>query len=917
MDDKSARETLMLIDGYGLIYRSYFAFISRPLLDPQGNNVSAIYGFFRSIFALLKEYKPNYLVVAMDSRTPTFRHEAYADYKATRDKTPQDLQAQIPVIESILERVGASCIRYDGYEADDIIATASKHCMEEDVHCLIVSNDKDLLQLVDDQGNISALRYEKGGYAEYTAKQVLESLEVRPEQITDYLALLGDASDNIPGVKGIGKKGAADLLRTYGSIDEIYKHLDELTPANRKKLEEGYASAMVSKELVTLKQLDSIACRQMGTPVQQLQWDQAVSDFEKIGAKSLAQEVGGNPGTVIRHDVRTGNEESPLNLALSLGLQGKGSYNVVTSLSELDDVIAAVQRAGTFAFDVETDNIDEMKANVVGCSCAVEPKSAWYIPLQAEGKQVLPAEEVKRKLKSILEDSNLRMIGQNAKYDCKVLGRWGIRCTCLYFDTMVAAWLLDAGSGSYGMDLLAEKYLGYIPVAYKDVVGKGAVFSDVPLKEACDYAAEDADVTFRLWVLFSKLLSTKKLDSVMHDIEMPVEQILIDMELAGIRLLPELLQEYSRELQKELKTIESTIYDICGKEFNIHSTKQLQTVLFEERGLKPIKKTKTGFSTDTSVLELLALEDEVPEKILSHRVLSKLKSTYVDTLPMLIHADTGRIHTSYTQTGTATGRLSSRNPNLQNIPIRTEAGRKIRKAFVPAQGCSFISADYAQIELVVLAHLADDPGLKDAFTQGTDVHRHTASLIFQVPLDRVSPQQRRAAKTINFGVMYGMSSFRLARELSIPRKQADEFIEAYFSRYSGIKQFIGKTIAEVEKKGYATTLMGRIRPIPTITSRNKMEKSAAERIAVNTPIQGTAADIMKMAMIRIHRRLEDQSLKAKMLLQIHDEIILEVPEEELETVSSLVRGEMEQAVSLSVPLKVSIEIGSSWGDMHE
>ncbi len=896
MADKDNRQHLMLIDGYGLIYRSYFAFINRPLTDSEGTNVSAVFGFFRSLFSLIQEHRPERIVVAMDSRVPTFRHELYAEYKAQRDRTPEDLHEQIPVIESILDKTGIQRLSIDGYEADDVIATVATDCASAGYACTIVSNDKDLLQLVDDEGRITALRYEKNMYVTYTAETVRQRFSVSPEQIVDYLSIVGDSSDNIPGIKGIGEKGAVQLLQQFCSFEGIKAGLPELTGAKRKKIEEGFEAVRLSRDLVTLRYIEALGSTQPGTEVDHIRWDQAVEDFDRIGAKSLIQQTG---------ESRRQEPQAE-----------QGVYTGVTSTEELTRVIEQVKKAGCFAFDVETDNIDEMHARLAGCSIALEAGRAWYIPLICQGAEMLPEDQLKASLKSVLEDESLTCIGQNLKYDMKVLHRWGITVRCSIFDTMIAAWLLDSGSGSYGMDALAERYLGYRPIPYSDVVEKGGTFTDVPFDRAVTYAAEDADVTFRLYEVFAQLLKEQQLERVMYELEMPVEMLLAEMELAGITLLPDKLKEYSRELEGQLSEIESQVFDLCGREFNIHSTKQLQQVLFEQRGLTPVKKTKTGFSTDTSVLEALADQDEVPRLILDHRVLAKLKSTYVDTLPELIHPETGRIHTSYTQTGTATGRLSSRNPNLQNIPIRTEAGRRIRKAFVPRPGCRFVSADYAQIELVILAHLADDPGLKEAFVKGLDVHSHTASLIFQTPLEEITSQQRRVAKTINFGVMYGMSSFRLSRELGIPRNQADQFIEAYFARYSGIRQFIDTVVKEAEESGSVKTLMGRVRRIPAITSKNRMERLGAQRVAVNTPIQGTAADIMKLAMVRIARRLETEALESAMLLQIHDEIILEVPDAEVPRVKQLLQEEMEQTVELSVPLHVSIEEGMSWGDMH-
>ena len=564
-------------------------------------------------------------------------------------------------------------------------------------------------------------------------------------------------------------------------------------------------------------------------------------------------------------------------------LARKGTYTLITDLQTLDEWLSRIREAGRFAFDSETDSLDALKARPVGFSFAVESGEACYVPLRGPEGPVLDEEEVRRRLKPVLEDSSLELIAQNAKYDYKVLKRWGLTLSSLAFDTMVAGWLLDTTANSFGLDELARSYLGYTTVHYADLFpdhGRGRdypPFYEVPLETAADYAAEDADITFRLYTVFEPLLAERGFDRLFYDLELPLVPVLAEMELRGIRIDTDMLAAYSRELDGLLASIEEEIYELCGREFNIASTKQLQEVLFVERKLKPVKKTKTGYSTDVAVLQELAREDPVPEKVLRHRLLSKLRSTYVDALPKLVNPETGRLHTHFTQTGTATGRLSSKDPNLQNIPIRDEEGRRIRTAFVPADGWVFVSADYSQIELVVLAHLSGDPGLTRAFREGKDVHRETGALIFGVPAEEVTSAQRRIAKTINFGVMYGMSSFRLSRELNISRDEAERFIEAYFRTYPNIKSFVEETVRQAETHGAVRTLLGRERPLPDITSRNRTVKSGAERIAVNTPIQGTAADIVKRAMLRVSRRLAAEGGGGRILLQVHDELILEAP----------------------------------------
>jgi len=969
---------LYLLDGYNLIYRSYFAFFRRPLRNPQGRNSSAIFGFYRSLLSLFHERRPALFALVLDSRTPTFRHELFPEYKATRQKTPEDLRAQIPVIEEIALALGVPTLRADGFEADDVMASLARACREEGRPCFVVSGDKDLLQIVG--GETKILRPDKGGFREMGPREVYEDWGVRPEQIVDYLALAGDSSDNVPGAKGIGEKTAAALLSQFGDLDALYSRLEEVkSPSQRARLQESRDQVLLSRRLVTLREDVPLPGGPGSLVLPPLRGKEAAPLFLQEGMRTLAEELSGQGAAPGETGRGTDGEAGPAGAGEPSGaasaeasaaadggafpqpdapagtgagvrsrrgsrLPGAadqdlfsepgapprgepelprplkappapGIYRAVRSPEELDLWVSRAREAGTVAFDTETTGIDPMTAELVGFSLSLRAGEACYVPVTAPAGEGLGLEAVLPRLKTLMEDPEVRVVGQNIKFDYKVLHRLGVRLRP-WFDTMIAAWLLDADAGSYGMDRLAEVHLGMETLRYDSVVPKGATFDQVPLEAAVRYAAEDADVTYRLHQVFAPRLRERGLDKLFHELEMPLVRILGDMEIRGIALNPGVLEDYGAELEKDLAALEGEIYRLCGREFNIASTKQLQEILFQVRRLTPTKKTKTGFSTDTSVLEELAREDPVPEKILRHRTLSKLKSTYVDALPRLVNPETGRLHTSFNQTGTATGRLSSRDPNLQNIPVKEAEGRRIRGAFAPAPGHLFLSADYAQIELVVLAHLSGDPGLKAAFAAGADVHRSTGALIFGVPEAEVTPEQRRIAKTINFGVMYGMSSFRLARELSIPRADADRFIASYFARYRGIEEFIRRTVAEAEKTGGVKTILGRERPIPAITSRNKTEKTAAERIAVNTPIQGSAADIVKLAMLRVDRRLREELPRARLLLQVHDELIFEVPREEAGRAADLVREEMESALKLEAPLRVSIETGLNWGEMH-
>lgn len=892
------KEPLYILDGYSLIYRSYFAFMRNPLINSRGENISAVFGFFRTFFSLYNQYNPKFFSVAMDSLGPTFRHKKYPKYKATREKAPDDLHSQVPIIEDILNALEVPILRKNGYEADDIMATLAEQCKKENRSCFLISGDKDLLQTI--EGPVKMLLPEKGDYRELGREEVYDKLGVYPEQIIDYLSLIGDSADNIPGVKGIGPKTAVSLLEKYETLDAIYENLDSIPSGQRKKLEEDRDSAYLSRELIVLDLAVPLDFSSDQLSIERLKTDAAVPLFIEQEIKSIAEELGGKEPV---------QEQSGLK-------REKADYSTILSIEELDVWVEKIRKKGWFAFDVETDSLDSLTAKPLGFSLSIQAGEACYVPLEAPDAQCLPHDAVKERLRQILQDTELSCIGQNIKYDHKVMARWGIPITNIGFDTMIAAWILDSQAGSYGMDNMAARFLNHRTLHFDEVVAKGETFESVPVERATSYAAEDADITFRLFELFKPRLVSRGLEKVFYEVETALVPILAEMELTGITLDSRVMAEYSRELEGELAELEDEIYKLCGEIFNINSTKQLQTILFQKRKLQPVRKTKTGFSTDNSVLEELAKEDPVPELVLRHRSKSKLKSTYVDALPKLVNRTTKRLHTHFIQTGTATGRLSSRDPNLQNIPIKTEEGRRIRQAFVPAEGAVFLSADYSQIELVILAHLSHDPVLCRAFRDGMDVHRQTGALIFDVPVDEVTPEQRRVAKVINFGIMYGMSGFRLSRELGIPRAHADSFIHAYFQKYATIKKFIENTVKEVEKTEISKTLLGRERKIPGINSKNRTEKMSAERIAVNTPIQGSAADIVKLAMLAIDRRMKSEKLRSKLLLQVHDELIFEVPEDERETMIELTREEMEKAVTLDVPLKVSVETGYSWGEMH-
>lgn len=955
------KAALFLIDAYGLIYRSYFAFLSRPLRSRAGKNVSALFGFARTLVSLLDDGvrtlpgseapglrgKPRLLAAAFDPKEPTFRHKLFAGYKATRQKAPEDLHAQTPLVEEFLSALGVRSLCVPGFEADDIIATLAGMCRAEGRECFILSSDKDLLQLVG--GGTAALRPSKTAREDSSRgglpcdlvgpAEVKAEWGVGPEKMLDLLSLTGDSSDNVPGVKGVGDKTAVSLMTRYGSLEAVYENLAGIEGAVGRRLAEGRESAFFSRGLIKLNAevpLGIASVEELSVENLDRRAGAAVllrEDIRQIARKldgdaggaaggGAAREEDAERGAAEGTDADAGDAAAPFNPCAGVkggsALRGAGAYRVIGSVGELEALLEEARKQKLLALDFETDSLDAWNAKPIGVSLALKPKEAFYAPVAAhEGTApFLDPGAVRALLAPLFADPGMVIAAHNAKYDYKVSRGWGVpRWSCQIWDTMVAAWLCDPERNNYSLDSLAAFFFDVTPVAYFDIVPKGGAFDAVPLETACRYSAEDADLCLRLKALLEERLEASSSLGLFKELEMPLLPVLAEMEGSGIMIEPRVLKEYGEEMGKELARIQADTFKAVGHEFNLSSTKQLQEVLFVERGLKPGKKTKTGYSTDVAVLEELAREDEVPARILRFRTLSKLKSTYVDALADLADRE-GRLHTNFVQTGTATGRLSSREPNLQNIPIRDEEGRRIREAFVAKPGCLLISADYSQIELVILAHLSGDENLVSAFRDGKDVHARTAALIFGVDEAAVQSEQRRIAKTINFGVMYGMSAFRLAGELGISRTEAAAFIEAYFKTYSGVRAFITGLIRKTEETGYVSTLRGRRRYIQAINSRNKTEKAAAERVAVNTPIQGSAADIVKTAMLRVDKALAAAGSRTRMLLQVHDELILESPRAEADAAAALVRREMEAAEALKVPLRVSVETGKRWGDFH-
>lgn len=957
-------DTVYILDSYGLIYRCYFAFISRPLTNSKGENVSALFGFFRNLHSILEHYKPSYIIAAMDSKTPTFRHKIFDQYKANRPKTPEDLHAQIPWICDILGAMGIPTLQCDGYEADDIIATVASQCEKAGRNCRILSGDKDLMQLVTETTQI--LKPDHADVWKVIGREgVKAEWGVYPEKMLDLLSLYGDTADNIPGVKGCGVKTACKFLDQYGDLDGIYQHADEIKGAIGQKIRDGKESAYQSRELVRL--CTEVPCDEIDiTKFTSLSLDfsKAAEELMKyeipscaklynelaLGKKSSSSEIptgAKSKKSAAKTDTTEENasfnnstydpkaqlEKDAKELKDKLIPLHKIQAEIITldCSKELEKAIEKIlAEKKEIAISVQTLDEENYSSALLGISFASSDKISYYIPFSS-GEDLfsqgsLSVTEGIKAIQKLFDQTDSRLIFHDMKFTYKVLRHNGLKCleesdtSLSFFDTMIAAWLLDPeelGNNPYALDILAEKKLAILKTEYDEIVSKDSSLKDADQKDLTQYIGERPVITLALYKKLNSLIKKFYKEKLFNEMELPLIPILSEMELRGIHLDTNQLYDYSKELSSQISNLEKEIFSIVGHEFNIASTKQLQEVLFTERGLKPSKKTKTGYSTDTSVLEELSIYDPVPKKILEYRELSKLLSTYVEALPKLTDEDS-LIHTTFVQTGTATGRLSCKDPNLQNIPVRSEQGRRIRSAFTSKPGTVFISADYSQIELVVMAHLSKDPNMCKAFTEGTDVHKATASLIYKVPQEEVTADMRRLAKTINFGVIYGMSAFRLSNELGISRTQAQEFITSYFTEYASIQRFISETIQEAHEKCRVSTIFGRSRFIPTINNANKNDQAAAERIAVNTPIQGSAADIVKMAMLKVNTALRKNPTGAKMLLQVHDELIFECPDnqEAIDNTLKLIKENMENAVKLSIPLRVSIEYGKNWGEFH-
>ncbi|WP_272536828.1 DNA polymerase I [Providencia sp. PROV182] len=926
-----AENPLILVDGSSYLYRAYHAF--PPLTNSAGEPTGAMYGVLNMLRSLIMQYKPSHVAVVFDAKGKTFRDELFESYKSHRPPMPDDLRAQIAPLHEMVEAMGLPLLVVSGVEADDVIGTLACEASRKGMPVLISTGDKDMAQLV--EPNITLINTMNNTIL--GPDEVKEKYGVPPELIIDFLALMGDSSDNIPGVPGVGEKTALALLQGIGSLEAIYNDLEAIAPLGFRgsktlapKMAENRDVAFLSYQLATIKtdvelektceelqvaQPDVDKLHKLFSRYEFKRWLADVENGTWMEGKGSSAKPSPTPAA---SPVKPSNPTVPTLCA--------ENYQTILEKADLERWVEKLSKASLFAFDTETDSLDTQEARLVGMSFAIEPGHAAYLPLghdYLDAPVQLPLEEVLELMKPILESENILKIGQNLKYDAEVLENYDIELKGIGYDTMLESYVLNsvAGMGRHDMDSLADRHLNHKTVSFEEIAGKGKkqlTFNQIALEEAANYAAEDADVTLLLHqALYPQLEAEPKLNHIFQNIEMPLVPVLVRMERKGVLIDANVLAVQSKVITARLAELEKEAFELAGEEFNLASPKQLQTILFEKLQLPVIKKTPSGAaSTNEEVLEELALNHALPKLLLEHRSLAKLKSTYTDKLPLMINPRTQRVHTSYHQAVTATGRLSSRDPNLQNIPVRTEEGRRIRQAFIAREGYKVMAADYSQIELRIMAHLSQDKGLLTAFAEGKDIHKATAAEVFGVPLEQVTSDQRRSAKAINFGLIYGMSAFGLARQLGIPRGEAQRYMDLYFERYPGVLRYMENTRLQASEQGYVETLEGRRLYLADIKSSNGMRRKAAEREAINAPMQGTAADIIKKAMIAVDNWLQTEKPHADMLMQVHDELVFEVKESELERVQAQVQSLMEQSMKLDVPLKVDVGIGDNWDEAH-
>ncbi len=897
------RPRLILVDGSSYLYRAFHALPS--LSTSNGQHTGAIYGVANMLRRLIKDYQPALMAVVFDAKGKTFRDDLYAEYKANRPPMPDELRSQVALLHQLVEAMGLPVLVIDGVEADDVIGTLARQAAEQGMDTVISTGDKDMAQLVNE--HVTLVNTMDGTTLDVAG--VEEKFGIPPSLIVDYLALVGDTSDNIPGVPKVGPKTAVKWLKQYGSLDGIIQHADEIKGKVGENLRASLDQLPLSRQLATIKCDVPLPQGPQALRVREPDRERLIKLVGELEFKSWLSELLSGDG-----------EETPQDEAD----HADGDYHLLQDRQAFTVWLQRLRDAPLFAFDTETTSLDYMQARVVGVSFAVEAGEAAYVPLTHDdptGGEQLDRDWVLEQLRPLLEDADTPLLGQNLKYDRNVLLNHGIALRGMAFDTMLESYVLDSTASRHDMDSLALKYLNRKTTSYQDVAGKGAKqigFEQVPIATAGPYAAEDADITLRLHqVLWPKLEAEPKLAALFRDIEMPLIPVLSDMERTGVLVDAEMLARQSEELAARMAEIEKEAFEVAGEPFNLGSPKQIQAILFDKLGLPVLKKTPKGApSTAEEVLAELALDYPLPRLILDYRSLSKLKSTYTDKLPRRIDPDTGRVHTSYHQAVASTGRLSSSDPNLQNIPVRTTEGWRIRQAFIAPPRHKILAADYSQIELRIMAHLSGDEGLLRAFAQGEDIHRATAAEVFGVPLEAVDAEQRRSAKAINFGLIYGMSAFGLARQLGIPRQAAQEYVDLYFQRYPGVKAFMDRTRESAREKGYVETVFGRRLYLPEINHRNGQRRQYAERTAINAPMQGTAADIIKKAMIETHRWIGETALDVTLIMQVHDELVFEVHEDQVEAARTEIERCMTGVAALKVPLVVDTGVGDNWDEAH-
>ena len=925
------KNKLFLLDAYALIYRSYYAFIRNPRVNSKGENTSAVFGFVNTLEEVLRKEDPSHIAVAFDPPGPTFRHVEFEAYKAQREATPEDIKWSVPVIKEIISAYNIPVLEMEGYEADDVIGTLAKRADKERFDVYMMTPDKDYGQLAEPHIFIYKPRYGSNEFELLDDRRVMEKYGLsHPAQVIDLLGLMGDTSDNIPGCPGVGEKTAVKLLQDFGSIDNLLKHTDQLKGALRKKVEEHSEQIRISRMLATIKTDVPIEVDEELFRRQEINREALRTIFEKLEFRNLlnrvlkeeppppdpAQPVQGE--LFAQFDTVEATDAAVLPTGFSDISSTPHDYRMAATDRERKELSALLSSQEEVCFDTETTGVDPLVSDLVGLSFAFREGEAYYVPVSADREQAMKEIAV---FKPFFEDATITKIGQNIKYDILQLRQYGILVKGKLFDTMIAHYLLNPEQ-RHGMDYMAESYLQYRTIHIEELIGPRGKnqqnMREVDPPVVKEYAAEDADITLKLKNILEKEISRSGLEHLFHEVESPLIYVLADMEWTGVRLDLEALKELSGQYSVELESIELEIAAMAGMPFNVNSPKQIGEVLFDRLKIaeKP-KKTKTGqYKTSEEELEKLRNRHPIIEKILEQRGLKKLLSTYVDAFPLLVSKGSGKVHTSFNQTVAATGRLSSTNPNLQNIPIRDERGREMRKVFIPDEGCLFLSSDYSQIELRIMAHLSGDENMVEAFAKGQDIHAATAAKMYKIPLEEVTGDMRRKAKTANFGIIYGISPFGLSERLNIPRGEAKELIDEYFVTFPGVKQYMDNSILHAREKGYVETLFGRKRYLPDINSRNATVRGYAERNAINAPIQGSAADIIKMAMIRIFKRFEEEQLRSKMILQVHDELNFNVFPDELEKVRQIVTSEMENACSLSVPLVTDLGVGENWLVAH-